>query len=196
MLVALTGGLGCGKSTVLELFRDLGARTVSADRIVHELLESQEVKEEIRRLFGSGVFGPDGTVDRKRLAKYVFQKEPLRKELEGILHPLVYKKILEMHQKEPQKVMIAEIPLLFETGSQGLFDKVITVYAPQKIARDRLRARGMQDEDIDARLRSQIPIETKVEKADFVIDNSGDMELTRKQVEEVFSELVEEVSDS
>ncbi len=191
MLVALTGCLGCGKSTVLKIFRELGVRTISADEIVQELLESKEVKEEIRRLFGPDVFLKNGKVDRKRLAQRIFSNQRERKKLEMLLHPLVFKRIEKEYEKEPGRLMVAEIPLLFETDTQNRFSKVITVYAPMEVAIKRLKSRGMTKEDIEARLQSQMPIETKVERSDFVIDNSRGLQEIRKQVQQVLEKLQE-----
>ena len=191
MLVALTGCLGCGKSTVLKIFRELGVRTISADEIVHELLESKEVQEEIQRLFGPDVFLKDGKVDRKRLAQRIFSNQKEREKLEILLHPLVFKRIRIEYEKEPGRLMVAEIPLLFETDTQNRFSKVITVYAPMEVAIKRLKSRGMTKEDIEARLKSQMPIETKVERSDFVIDNSRELKEIRKQVQQVLEKLQE-----
>ncbi len=191
MLVALTGCLGCGKTTVLKILRELGVRTISADEIVHELLDSKEVKEEIRRLFGPDVFLKDGKVNRKRLAQRIFSNQKEREKLEGLLHPLVFKRIRIEYEKEPGRLMVAEIPLLFETDTQNRFSKVITVYAPMEVAIKRLKSRGMTREDIEARLKSQMPIETKVERSDFVIDNSRELKEIRKQVQQVLEKLQE-----
>ncbi len=189
MLVALTGCLGCGKSTVLKILRELGVRTISADEIVHELLDSKEVKEEIKRLFGPDVFLKDGRVDRKRLAQRIFSNQKEREKLEGLLHPLVFRRIEKEYEKEPGRLMVAEIPLLFETDTQNRFSKVITVYAPLEVAIKRLKSRGMTREDIEARLKSQMPIEKKVERSDFVIDNSRGLKEIRKQVQQVLEKL-------
>ncbi len=189
MLVALTGCLGCGKSTMLKIFRELGVRTISADEIVHELLESREVKEEIQRLFGPDVFLKDGKVDRKRLAQRIFSNQKEGEKLEGLLHPLVFRRIEKEYEEEPGRLMVAEIPLLFETDTQNRFSKVITVYAPMEVAIKRLKSRGMTREDIEARLKSQIPIEKKVERSDFVIDNSRGLKEIRKQVQQVLEKL-------
>ena len=189
MLVALTGCLGCGKSTVLKIFRKLGVRTISADEIVHELLESKEVKEEIQRLFGPDVFLKDGKVDRKRLAQRIFSNQKEREKLEGLLHPLVFRRIEKEYEKEPGRLMVAEIPLLFETNTQDRFSKIITVYAPMEVAKKRLKSRGLTQADIEARLKNQMPIETKVERSDFVIDNSRGLKETKKQVQRVLEKL-------
>jgi len=189
LLVALTGCLGCGKSTVLKIFKELGVRTISADEIVHELLELREVKEEIQRLFGPDVFLKDGKVDRKRLAERVFSDQKEREKLEGLLHPLIFRRIEKEYEKEPRRLMVAEIPLLFETNNQNRFSKVITIYAPLELAIRRLKKRGMTQQDIEARLKNQVPIETKVERSDFVIDNSRGLKETKKQVQQLLEKL-------
>ncbi len=189
MLVALTGGLGCGKSAVLKLFHDLGIKTISADQIVHELLKDESVKKRLKTMFGGQIFKKDGQIDRKRLAEIVFSSPDDKRRLEALLHPMVYERIIKEHEKAPDDIMVAEIPLLFETKSEKLFDKVITVYTPDEIAAARLKGRGMTIDEIDARLKSQLPVKEKVEKADFVIDNSGSLEETKEQVRSILESL-------
>ncbi len=189
MLIALTGGLGCGKSAVLKLFHDLGIKTISADKIVHKLLEDKWVKKRLKKMFGQQILKKDGHVDRKKLAKIVFSNPDDKRKLEALLHPVVYERIMKEHEKAKDDIMVAEIPLLFETKSQKLFDKVITVYTPYEVAAARLKRRGMTTDEIDARLKSQLPVKEKVEKADFVIDNSGTLEETKEQVSSILESL-------
>lgn len=189
MLIGLTGSLGSGKSTVLKIFEQLGARTISADAVVHDLLEDEEIKKELKAMFGQEIFDNDGQIDRKKLAQLVFSDQEARKRLEELLHPLVYERVNDFYQEQPQGITVAEIPLLFETGSQSRFHKVITVYTTPEISVKRLKARGMTPDEIEARLKSQLPIETKLEKADFIIDNSRGLDATKKQVQEIMAQL-------
>ncbi len=189
MLVALTGTLGSGKSTVLKMFKEMGARTISADQVVHDLLQDPQIKNRLRDLFGDVIFDESGQVDRRALAKIIFSNEKAKKELEALLHPLVFDKVYSFYKKKPNTVTVAEIPLLFETKSQDRFHKVITVYTPLEIAKKRLKSRGMTEREIEARLKNQLPIETKLEKADFIIDNSQGLEATKSQVAELMTKL-------
>ncbi len=190
MLVALTGGFGTGKSTVLEIFRRYGVPVLSADEVVHELLARDNIKAEIRGYFGEGVF-KDGEINRKEIARVVFKSEEKRRWLERLLHPEVFKRIDAFGKENSERIAIAEIPLLYETGTEGRFDKVVVVIAGDGQVRERLMRKGLSEEEIQQRHRVQIPIEEKKAKADFVIDNSGGLEETEKQVKEILKTLQE-----
>ena len=195
MLVGLTGGFGCGKSTVLKLFEKLGATVLSADSIVHDLLERAEVRDSILKMFGPDILGR-GEIDRKKLSKKVFSDEIQRKKLEKLIHPLVLETIDQTYKKAanlactPEIVMIVEIPLLFETGFDKRMDVVVVVRAEADVIRERLRRKGFSDEEIRARAAAQFPIDEKVSRADYVIDNSGSLEDTEQQVRAVWADLL------
>jgi len=190
--VGLTGSIGTGKTTVLNLFKELGAYTVSADQIVHKLLKRKDIKEKIKREFGD-VFTPEGEVDRKKLADIVFKDIEKRKKLESIIHPEVFKELnrffKEVSEKDPDAVVIAEIPLLIETGNYKNYDLVIVVYAPEELQIERLKQKGMKDNEIIMRIKSQLPIEEKVKYADIVIKNTASLKQLKKEVEDVYKKL-------
>ncbi|GBE36135.1 dephospho-CoA kinase [bacterium BMS3Bbin07] len=195
MLVGLTGGFGCGKSTVLKLFEKLGATVLSADSIVHDLLERAEVRDSIVKMFGPDILGR-GEIDRKKLSKKVFSDEIQRKKLEKLIHPLVLETIDQTYKKAvnlactPEIIMIVEIPLLFETGFDKGMDVVVVVRAEADVIRERLRRKGFPDEEIRARAAAQFQIDEKVSRADYVIDNSGSLEDTEQQVRAVWADLL------
>ncbi len=183
MLIGLTGPMGAGKSTVLGMLHDLGAITVSADEIVHQALDDPEVIGEIVRLFGSKVLDEKGRVDRKALAAEIFSSHEKRRALEELLHPLVYRRIRQIHQKSPGRIVVAEIPLLIETSGQDQVDLILVVSCSPEISRARLLGRGMGPEEIDRRFACQLPPEEKERIADYLIENSGDEKRLREQVE-------------
>lgn len=191
--VGLTGNFGMGKSTVAELFKKLGAHVINTDKIVHNLLEEDEVKKEIKRLFGEEVF-KNGKVDKKYIANIVFENPLMRVYLENILHPRVFKKLDEIINSIPLKgeptIVIVEAPIIFERGYQNKFDLIITVFTDEEIAIERLKKRGIPPEETIKRLKSQFPIEMKKSKSDYIIDNSGSIENTAQQVEELFQKLI------
>jgi len=189
LLIGLTGGIGCGKSSVLKIFRQLGIQTISADEIVQHLLKDTDVRQRIRQIFGDQVFTPTGEVDKAKLATRIFSNKSDRKALEAILHPMVFETIIQKHRQMPDKILIAEVPLLFETGSQDLFDKIIVVKAPLYAIKARLKKRGMTEQDIEARLKSQMDLKRKLAKADYVIDNSQDLGETGKQVKNILASI-------
>ncbi len=190
MLIGLTGGFGSGKSTVLEMFEEMGAFTLSADGIVHELLKKPEIKAEIRAAFGPEVFSGD-EVDRKRLAKRVFSSPRARRKLEEILHPLVYQYVSSFHHDKPNEIVVVEVPLLFESGGQANFDMVILVSCDPQKAVERLKKRGFTEEEAWQRLSVQMPLEAKARLSDLVIDNSGSLEETRRQVQGLWNSLIQ-----
>jgi dephospho-CoA kinase len=196
-IAGLTGNFGMGKSYVLSLFSDLGAVTLDTDRIVARLLDEDRVIREIEALFGKDIIGPDGTIDRKAVARRVFGDEMWRRKLEALLHPLVFREIDRFTEeiKDRDCIVIIEVPLLFEGNHRERFRKVITVYTPEETAVGRLVQSGFSREEALARLKVQLPIETKQAGADYTIDNSGTKEDTKRQVQEIYRSLTAEMTE-
>lgn len=196
MLVAgLTGNYGMGKSTVLNMFRDLGAFVLETDDIVDSLLNETPVLEKIKKVFGKEVFSEDGGLDRTKVAYIIFKNEAFRDALEGILHPLVFDRItafLNAHAKSNivKKIAIIEIPLMFEKNFSTGFHKTITVYTDNVTALERLEHSGIRREDAILRLNVQMPVEEKVRLSDFAINNSGNLNETKARVREIYKELM------
>lgn len=196
--VGLTGGIACGKSTVSRMFEERGASIVDADRIAREVvLPGQPALEEVADAFGTGVITPEGLLDRKRLGSIIFGDESARKRLEGILHPRIRAEISRQmehwQQIHPSGVTIVDIPLLFESGLDKLyaFDDIIVVYVPREVQLSRLQSRDdLTEEEANRRIVSQMPIEDKRKLADVVIDNSGTLDDTARQVEAYLSRTI------
>jgi dephospho-CoA kinase len=199
--VGLTGGLACGKSTVAEMFRKRGAHVIHADRIAHELLcPGEEVYAAVVRAFGSEILNSDLTIERARLARLAFPDRV--EELNRIVHPAVVRRqeawMAEVAAREPQAVIMVEAALIFEAGVHRRFDKIVVVTCTPEQKMERFLARVAPSMDADQaraeaqrRIAAQIPDEQKVAAADYVIDNSGALELTEAQVEKVHRELAE-----
>jgi dephospho-CoA kinase len=173
--VAITGGIGAGKSEALQAFARHGAATVSSDEIVHHLLRREEVRDAIVERMGHGVVGPDGEIDRGALATVVFNDREALAWLEELLHPLVTLEYLEWRERLAElpnapAVCVTEVPLLYETGGDARFDKVVVITAPTKLRRARST---VATEDREARL---IPDAEKVERADYAFKNIGSLE--------------------
>jgi dephospho-CoA kinase len=187
--VAITGGIGAGKSEALYAFQKAGAATVSSDEIVHHLLRTDpEVKAEIVRELGEDVLDEDGAVDRKRVAKVVFGDRAKLDFLEGLLHPRVAAEYLRWREglaelPNPPAVCVTEVPLLFETGGQERFDRVVVITAPARLREQRRR---VPLDDRDERL---IPDREKVKRADFHYVNTGTLEDLDAWVADVMEEL-------
>jgi dephospho-CoA kinase len=196
MLIAgLTGNFGMGKSCVLSLFRELGAVTLDSDRIVGMLLREKEVISKVKELLGDNVATPEGTLDKKAVADKIFHDRILKEKLEALLHPLVFEKVNDFIAgiKNRDSLVIVEVPLLFEGNYQGRFEKIITVHTSDEIAIERLERSGVPASVALARMRTQLPISVKKDRADYAIDNSGSKEETGRQVEEVYRLLREEM---
>ncbi len=195
MLVGLTGCFGCGKSTVLKLFEELGATVFSADSIVHDLLKRADVRDSIVEMFGPDIL-VKGEIDRKKLSEKLFPDEAKRRKLEKLLHPLVFETIEQKYKKSANStsnteiIMVVEIPLLFETGFDKGVDAVVVVRTDADVVRERLRRKGFSDEEIRIRTAAQFPVDEKVSRADYVIDNSGSPEDTERQVRAVWEDLL------
>ncbi len=197
LLVGITGNYGMGKSTVLLLFKKLGGIIIDTDEIVGELLKEADVLEKIRRIFGESVFLNDGSLSKKKVARIIFNNDGLRRSLEDILHPLVFGKInLLLNKKEfRDKVVFVEVPLLFEREYERRFDRTITVYAGEEAALYRLEKGGISRRAARLRLKAQLPIEEKIKRPDFVIDNNGTIEETSSQAERIYKELLKEAKE-
>lgn len=172
--VAVTGGIGAGKSEALMAFGRHGAATVSSDEIVHELLRRDDLRETIRQRFGNGVIGPDGQLDRRAIGTVVFNDREQLNWLESALHPLVSAEYLGWRARlgqlsRPPQVCVTEVPLLYETGSERYFDKVVVITAPLEVRRARAGAA------ISEREWRLLPEEEKVERADFSYVNTASL---------------------
>jgi dephospho-CoA kinase len=194
--VGLTGGIASGKSTVSEIFANLGAKILDADEVAREvLLPGQPAWTRLRQVFGEEFFHPDGTVKRKQLRKLVFADPEKRKQLNEIVHPEVIKEINRRSESwsssDQAGVLLVDVPLLLEVGVANRFDKVVVVYASESVQIKRLLQRdGISEEEAKQALSAQMPLGKKVEQADYVIDNNGTPEETQAQVEEVWQELL------
>jgi dephospho-CoA kinase len=192
-IIGLTGGIGSGKSTVSAMLRDLGARVIDADEGARAVVEpGQPAFDEIVRTFGPGVRGVDGNVDREKLADLVFSDAGARAKLNAITHPRVRAWMAERMQTAADagaNVVALDIPLLFESGLESGLDEIVVVWAPEEMQLDRAVSRGGRDADMRARLKAQIPLDQKRSRATRVIDNSGSLDATRRQVEALWKEL-------
>lgn len=193
--VALTGGIATGKSYCLARFAQAGAPTMDADVLARQAVATGTAGfDAIRSRFGAAVLTPEGSLDREALGRLVFSDLASRRALEAIVHPTVFAAIQRwfehLSRTGQHPVAIADIPLLYETGHDADFDVVVVASCPPEQQIDRLVVRsGLTRDDAARRLASQLPIEDKARRADFVIDTSGTFEETDAQVAQVWSEL-------
>jgi dephospho-CoA kinase len=186
--VAITGGIGAGKSEALKAFARNGAATVSSDEIVHHLLRRPEVRDAVVSRMGHGIVSPAGEFDRGALATVVFNDREALAWLEELLHPLVAAEYLEWREQlaelpDAPHVSVTEVPLLYETGGDARFDKVVVITAPSKLRKARS---VVAMDDREARL---IPDAEKVQRADFSFKNTGSLEELDAFVKSVMAEL-------
>ena len=194
--VGITGGIASGKTTVDNLFCEKGAILIDHDLLTRHVQEPDaEAWQQIVAHFGTGILRADRQIDREKLGQIVFSDERERLILNDIVHPAVFrlwkKQLDEIERRQPDAVVLSDIPLLIETESTGLVDLVILVFVPSEIQLDRLMTRnGLSREDAEKRIASQMPIADKRPYADFIIDNSGTMEETRRSVDAVWEKLL------
>jgi dephospho-CoA kinase len=192
--VAVTGGIATGKSVVLAELAACGAPIVDADLLVHEALRAgTPAAAAIRARFGDAVIATGGDVDRARLGAIVFQDGQARRDLEGILHPAVYREIEAWMRAQADAgalVAVAEIPLLFETGYEGDFDcVVVTACDEDEQVRRAVGRAGASEADARRRIAAQWPLAEKVRRADFVIRTEGTLEATRQATRSVWEAI-------
>jgi dephospho-CoA kinase len=186
--VAITGGIGAGKSEALKAFARHGAATVSSDEIVHHLLRRPEVREAVVGRMGHGIVSPEGEIDRGALATVVFNDRAALAWLEELLHPLVAAEYLQWREQlaelpDAPRVSVTEVPLLYESGGDERFDKVVVITAPTKLRRARS---VVATDERESRL---IPDKDKVQRADFSFTNTGSLEELDAFVESVMAQL-------
>lgn len=183
MLVGLTGGMGCGKSTVARMFSENGFRIIDADTLVHDLLANDpDVVRSVGQRFGSEVLGSDGHIDRRLLGARVFGDDEALRWLEQLIHPRVGRRWREEVAGEPQSDWVVQIPLLFEKKLEESFHFTVCVGASATVQQQRLLKRGLSEEEISRRVARQWPIEEKTAKADFFLSNDGSLDFLREQV--------------
>jgi len=186
--VALTGGIGSGKSAVAEFLQECGAVIIDSDQLARDVIErGTEGFEAVLAAFGDTVL-TDGEIDRSTLAEIVFHDEGKRKKLEAIIHPLVREAAESLMKKLPtDSVVINQIPLLVETNGAKRFDYIITVSASEELRRQRLLQRGLKDYEITKRMQAQVNDAAREEIADSIIRNEGSLEDLERIVEDLWN---------
>jgi dephospho-CoA kinase len=192
--IGLTGGVGCGKSTVSRYLAKHGIPIIDGDEISREaVMPGSPVMREIERLFGSEMLTEDGNLNREKMAELVFSDEGKRQILNGLIHPFVWKKTEEATlaaQETGHRFVVLDMPLLLEIGWNLRVESVWVVTVPQEVQIERVQKRdGVTREQAMARIRKQMPTASKIGYADIVIDNSGTEEETYRRVDEALAEI-------
>lgn len=196
LIIGITGGVGTGKTTVAKIFKELGAVVLDADAIAHRLIEPKgKAWRRIKDYFGSGVLNVDETINRRALAEKAFSNKRCLKKLCDIIHPLVYKemkKALKKIKKAKQDaVVVLDVPLLLESGGRSKIDKLVVVKSSSNDQVERASKKlRLNRSQVLQRIKAQMPLREKVRVADFVIDNSGTLNSTKKQAIKIWKMLV------
>jgi len=193
--VALTGNIGAGKSTVAELFRGWGATIIDSDQLVREAqMPGQPALLEVAGRFGRQMIRSDGTLDRARLRAAVLADPKALEALNAIMHPEVHRRrreLLALARERGDRIVVSDIPLLFEAADPSEFDAVVLVDAPESIRRQRLRqSRSLPEHELDRLIAAQLPADTKRLRSDYVIENEGDYQALERSAASVWEALL------
>jgi dephospho-CoA kinase len=194
-VIAVTGGIGSGQSTVCKKLKELGCRIIDLDTKAKQIIQKDaSLRRELKKTFGGEIFSPDGTLNRKLLAKLAFSNESRTRELNKLVHPRMVTDVVEEMESarfsEKYPLIVIDAALIYEISMEQMFDAIIVVYANKENRIRRVMERDdLKRSEIQTRIRRQIPLEEKKEWADYVINNDGRIEELKKQTEHIFKQL-------
>jgi len=190
MIIGITGGMGCGKSTAAHAFADRGCRLIDADDIIRrEVLPDPEVVEIARQRWGDAVVGEDGQLVRQEVAKHIFGDDQELEAWEAEIHPRLYTKWRETLATDTKATWVVEVPLLFEKQLENWFDFIVCVASSPAVQLARLSKRGIPHALAEQRISKQLPLARKLDLADLVIWNDGSSEFLEQQVDQALAQL-------
>ncbi|RMG68274.1 MAG: dephospho-CoA kinase [Calditrichaeota bacterium] len=195
-VIGVTGGTGCGQTTVANLFGELGAKVIHADEIGHRILENDpSVRKELVAAFGKSILNRDGSINRKQLGELVFKDQTKLHKLNAIVHPRMIAEVVEEMEEARQSgkypLIVIDAALIYELSLEHMFDAIVVVTSRLKDRIRRLRDRdGLSEREIMKRIQSQIPVQEKTRWADYVIRNNGTLEDLRHHVEGVYRKIL------
>lgn len=192
MILGLTGGIGTGKSTVAKMLREKNIPVVDTDSISKEIIEYPEIIEKIKAEISSKIFNNENKLDRKKLSEIVFENKDKLKKLNEIMHPVILKKMWDEVEKlkKDYKIIVVDIPLLFEINMENEVDKVLLIYSSKEIQIKRIMNRdGRSREEAIKIINSQMPLYKKREKSDYIIQNNDSLEKLKKNLDKVVQKL-------
>lgn len=191
LVLGLTGSIGSGKSTVARMFQELGAEIINADKVGHSLLEKKEVREGIIKNFGTSVLNEKGKIERRKLGSIVFQDKERLRELNSIIHPLMFSEIKRRITFSEARIIIIDAAILLEAGWDSLVDKVIVVNASHQTRRKRIKESSLLgSKEVEGIIKAQFSQDEKIQRADFLIENEEGIEESKRQVERIWGKLV------
>lgn len=195
LAIGITGILGSGKTTVAKILKKMGFKVVSCDEIVHKLLNKKNIIKKFGEILGNEVI-KNNKIDKEKVREIIFNNSEKKKEIENILHPEVFKKIKKeiIDTKKKGGIIFIEIPLLFETKSEKLFDKIMVVSASKKEIKKRLKNK-YSEREIENIWKNQLSLSHKKKKADYIVNNSGSIIKTEKNVKKIVNRLLKEIQN-
>jgi dephospho-CoA kinase len=194
--IGILGGICSGKSTVAAEFGKLGCAIIDADKIAHELLDDEVVKDRLKKTFGQGIFDPDGRVNRQRLGRIVFEEPEKVVKVNEIIHPQLLHRcesLIAEYKAQPDiRAIVLDIPLLLEVGWDKRCDKIIFVDSPEQIRAKRAQKQGIfLKNQLKKRENFQISLDSKAKIAHYIVDNNSDLSAVAEQVERIFTAIIE-----
>lgn len=191
MILGLTGGIACGKTTISNMFKKIGIEVVDADVVAREVLELPEVLKEIRETYGDIIFEND-KLDRKKMRDIIFNNKDNIKKLNSIVHPKVIKVFQDEYNKKKLKedVIVFDIPLLFEVGLEKFCDKILVVYVKEEVQIERIMRRDGSSRELAKKIiDAQMNLGEKIKLADYIIENSGTIDELEKKIKLILSRI-------
>ena len=188
VLIGLSGQVGAGKTSILNILKEKGVYTISCDEITNKVLTNKKCYSKILIEFDN-VVDSDGRLNKKKLAKIVFGSKPKREYLESLLHPFILKDIIPLIKQSPKRIVVIEAPLLFESGFYKYMDLNICVYSSLKNQIIRLRNRGWTKNEILSRIKSQFSTDIKCKMSDIIIDNDKSISCLEEQISLLYNSL-------
>jgi dephospho-CoA kinase len=195
IVVAVTGGMGCGQTTVCKYMEEIGARVIQADLVAKKEIEmNEDIRQELERTFGNRIFYRDGKLNRKLLAQIAFADEAKTERLNRIVHPQMVSSIVtlveEIRDSQKYSIILVDAALIYELSLEHMFDAVVVVSSKMNHRLERIRKRDhLSDKEIIDRINKQIPIDDKMQWADYLIENNDDLETLKKNSRKLFYNL-------
>lgn len=199
MVIGLLGGIASGKSTVSQVFATRGAFVFNADQVVHQLLQEEPVLQKIKERFGNSILNEKGQIQKNKLAALVFKEKARLDELNQILHPLVFEKLqlfLQEHQKDPQAILLLDIPLLMEKGLHHFCNTLVFIDTPLALRQKNASQRGWSSEELQLREQQQLPLLTKKEASPLILSNVHTLDQLQEETNQLWDKLISSRSHS
>ncbi len=191
--IAITGNIGTGKTTILKILQNLGFLTFSCDSVVRELYKDPEIKKRVIDIFGKEIIESDKKLNKRKILEKILENKELKRELENLFHPLVKEKLLEFIEiNKREKVLFFEVPLLFEVGWEDLFDEVWVVSCSEKVQKERILKKGLNEKLGEKILKTQLPLKEKEKRAHKIIFSEKSFEDLENEIKEMLKEYLKD----